>query len=141
TAAFSGGGIDPPIAKFMNRARFGALDGMAVAESGIAEMSKGRSGTIVVEQAFDNWGPEAAFRLPAFAKAWNAAHPAGPAIRAAVPADALAAWKKMDLPVREGEWGGTWEEVRAGCPFWTAALRAIDKWKDAAREGYRVPTP
>jgi hypothetical protein len=137
TAAYTKWGIDPDTARFMAKDRFGALEGLAVARSGIAAMSAGRRGTVVVQHAFDNWGIEAALRLPAFVRAWNAE--GGIRIRLGVPDDALDAWRNETLRVRTGEWGGTWEEVRAGCPVTAARLAvAATETRDSAPLAVRL---
>jgi hypothetical protein len=121
TAAWSKWGIDPVTARFFVKA-FRDQDDFAVAESGVAAMWPGRSGLAVIQHAFDNWGCDGARRLPVFAAKWNAAGKR-PRIAVGTPADALAAWSKLNLPALQGEWGGDWETVRASVPITTARLR------------------
>ncbi len=122
TSAFTKWGIDPATSRFFARDRFVGKEGLDLAAASIAEMGAGRTGTVAVQQAFDNWGLAAARRLPAFVREWGASRRT-PRVVAGTPADAFAAWDPAALPVREGEWGGEWEEVRAGCPHTTARLR------------------
>ena len=138
TAAFTRWGIDAVTAKFFAKERFGTLEGQALTRQGIDAMSRGTfaahfapRGIVLVQHAFDNWGIEAATRLPAFAAEWNTAKQSPSiglgALGVGMTEALLRGAPGPSAPSRDGEWDGQWEEVRAQVPQWTARLRIAAK--------------
>jgi hypothetical protein len=128
-AALTPWAIDPGAAQFFDPARFppgrALLETM---ETGIRPML-GKTSTcydaIVVEHMSDDCGVRTATKLPDYVRLWNRAGKK-PYLVLSSP-DAY--FRHMEerygtqLPVYHGEWGGQWDDTRAGCPVWTWRLR------------------
>jgi hypothetical protein len=137
TEAFSVG-IDPESALFFHPDRRREGDPMEVMEKGIKELIEDyeRKGyeydAVLLLHAFDNWGPEASFRLPKYARMWNQTHDS-PKIRVATVQEFF---EYIDgkygdrLPVYRGGFGGMWEGTRASIP---TAVRLARKAEEILR--------
>ena len=125
TSAFTRWGIDPVTARFFGPDGEKGPEGAALTRARIDAMARTTyrlHGAVTIQQAFDNWGVEAAVRLPAFVRSWTGP----PQIHLATAAEIT--WTSMHpIPPLYGEWDGQWEEVRAQVPQWTARLRIAAK--------------
>ncbi len=129
TAGFDTWGLGPRCAQFFNPTRFPRNRGdMETMQDGIGAGLRGLPATYhaaIVQQALDNWATNCATELPGAVRAWNK--------RGELPRLVIAQpdvyFKHIEdrygpaLPVRRGEWGGEWDEIRAASPVWTWRLR------------------
>lgn len=129
TAGFDKWGLGPRCAQFFTPARFprnrGAMETM---QNGIRAGLGGVPATYhaaIVQQALDNWGINCATELPGAVRAWNRRGEL-PRLVIAQPDTYFRHIEERygrELPIRRGEWGGQWDEIRAASPVWTWRLR------------------
>lgn len=144
TAAFVVWGIDPNAARLFAKERFGSYtDDLALMKAGIDEqvgklVARGYPyDAVVVQHAFDNWTPDAAKHLPEFAKLWND-NVGTPKIIVARPEeffDHIARAYRGQIPTYGGEWGGSWDAIRASIP------QTADRLMAAANALASIPDP
>jgi hypothetical protein len=129
TAGFHLWGLDPVAARAFNPDRFKpGADGLATMEQAVRAMLRevpDDYDAVIVQHAFDNWGPESAQRLAQWVRKWNEARKS-PRLALAPPEVYFQHVEERygaSLPVLHGEWGGDWDLIRAGSPVWTWRLR------------------
>ncbi|MCE9581063.1 MAG: hypothetical protein K8T20_00955, partial [Planctomycetes bacterium] len=133
TAGFTKWAVDPDCARFFAPKEFdpktGPLETMAKGITAKVKDLASPRGAAIVQHAFDNWDCGPAKKLPGFAKQWNDSKK-GPRIVLGGPEAFFRDIETRcgkDLPVRRGEWGGSWDAGRACAPVWNWRLRTAMK--------------
>lgn len=126
-------GIDPDAARFFHGDLFPRNQGpLETMESGIRRMlgqTPSKYDAVIVQHACDDCGITHAKKVVGFVRMWNRGR-RHPKLVSASPADYfrhIEARYGAKLPVCRGEWGGQWDNLRAGCPVWTWRLREAMK--------------
>ena len=129
TAGYDKWGLGPRCAQIINPTRFPRKRGdMGTMEDGIRTGLGGVPSTYkatIVQQSLDNWDTECAQELPGAVRAWNRRGEL-PQLVIAQPEVYFRNIEERygrELPVRRGEWGGEWDQIRATAPVWTWRLR------------------
>ena len=129
TTATINWGLPPECATAMNSRKFPqSLGRDSIVARGVREGLQHRAGTLpllIAQDAFDNWDTQCAELLPATIKRWNAQR----GVVRLVLATPEKYFQHLErrfgstLPVRQGEWGGDWDLLRATEPVWSWRLR------------------